>query len=99
MSPNTEGRIQNREYRRQNTEFSSPLYVLHLRPLFVFMVVLFLAIGAVSPVTMGAKSLPGPAISDGFGVNIHFTGLPHDLHMISEAGFKFIRMDLVWSRI
>jgi hypothetical protein len=92
MSPNT-------EYRRQKTDDNPAISVLHLRPLFVFMIVLFLVIGAVSPVTMGAKSLPGPAISDGFGVNIHFTGLPHDLHMISEAGFKFIRMDLVWSRI
>ena len=67
--------------------------------MFVFTVVLFLVIGAVSPVVLVAESLPGPAIPDGFGVNIHFTGLPHDLHMIAEAGFKFIRMDLVWSRV
>ncbi len=94
MSPNT-------EYRIQNTDDNPAISVLHLRPsvFFVFMVALFLVIGAVSPVTTGAKSLPGPAIPDGFGVNIHFTGLPHDLRMIAEAGFKFIRMDLVWSRI
>ena len=94
MSPNTEDRI-------QKTECSPSISVLHLRPsvFFVLTVVLFLIIGAVSPIAMGAQSLPGPAIPDGFGVNIHFTGLPHDLHMIAEAGFKFIRMDLAWSRI
>ena len=88
---------QSKEYRLQKTEYSPP--VLYLRPLFVFTVVIFLAIGAVSPVAMGAKSLPGPAIPEGFGVNIHFTGLPRDLKMIADAGFKFIRMDLAWSRI
>lgn len=87
------------EYRIQKTEYSPSISVLHVRLLFVFTVVLFLVIGAVSPAVMGAESLPGPAIPDGFGVNIHFTGLPHDLHMIAEAGFKFIRMDLVWSRV
>ena len=94
MSPNT-------EYRLQKTEDSPSISVLHIRPsvFFVFTVGLFLAIGAFLPVAMGAKSLPGLAIPDGFGVNIHFTGLPHDLHMISEAGFKFIRMDLAWSRV
>jgi len=94
MNPKTEDR-------KQNTEYSPSISVLHIRPLvfFVFMVVLFLAIGAFSQAAMGAESLPGPAIPDGFGVNIHFTGLPHDLHMIAEAGFKFIRMDLVWSRV
>jgi hypothetical protein len=66
---------------------------------FVLTVVLFLAIGPFSPAAMGAEPLPGPAITDGIGVNIHFTGLPRDLKMIAEAGFKFIRMDLVWSRI
>jgi hypothetical protein len=48
---------------------------------------------------VGAELLPEPVIPEGFGVNIHFTGLPKDLHMISEAGFKFIRMDFTWSRI
>src|SRR4030042_1415988 len=99
MSPSTEYRQRNTEYKRQNTEFSSLLYVLHLRLLFVFTVVPFLVIGAFSPAAMGAESLAGPAIADGFGVNIHFTGLPQDLRMIADAGFKFIRMDLAWSRI
>ncbi|HUT46247.1 MAG TPA: cellulase family glycosylhydrolase [Sedimentisphaerales bacterium] len=87
--------------RRQKTEYSPAISVLHLRSsvFFAFTVVLFLAIGAFSPAAIGAESLSGPAIPDGFGVNIHFTGLPRDLHMIAEAGFKFIRMDLAWSRI
>jgi hypothetical protein len=51
------------------------------------------------PARAGIEALPHPAIPNGFGVNIHFTGEPHDLDMIAEAGFKFIRMDLVWSRI
>ncbi len=101
MSPNTEYSRQQTEYRIQETEYISPRSVLHLRPsvFLFFAAVLFLVIGAVSPVAMGAEPLPGPAIPDGFGVNIHFTGLPHDLHMIAEAGFKFIRMDLAWSHI
>jgi len=45
------------------------------------------------------ESLPHPAIPNGFGVNIHFTGEPRDLDMIAAAGFKFIRMDLAWSRV
>jgi len=94
MNPNT-------EYRIQNTEDSPSISVSHLRPsaFFVFTVILFLVIGVFSPAIMGAESLPGPAIPDGLGVNIHFTGLPHDLRVITEAGFKFIRMDLAWSRI
>jgi hypothetical protein len=89
------------EYRIQNTEYNPPLSVLHLRPavFFAFTVILFLVIRALSPVAIGAEPLPGPAITDGIGVNIHFTGLPRDLKMIADAGFKFIRMDLVWSRI
>ena len=84
------------EYRRRNTGYSTWFNFLDLRPLvfFVFIVFLLLAIAAI-----GAEPLPGPAIPEGFGVNIHFTGLPKDLHMIAEAGFKFVRMDLVWSRI
>jgi len=94
MGPNT-------EYRIQNTEDSPSISVSHLRPsvFFVFTVVLFLVIGVFSLAVIGAEPLPGLAIPDGFGVNIHFTGLPRDLKMIADAGFKFIRMDLVWSRI
>lgn len=35
----------------------------------------------------------------GLGVNIHFTGEPKDLDLIADCGFRFIRMDLVWSSI
>ena len=87
---------QSKEDRIQKTEYCPFLY---LQSLFVFTVVLFLAIGAFSLAAIGAEPLPELAIPDGFGVNIHFTGLPRDLKMIADAGFKFIRMDLVWSRI
>jgi len=101
MSTNIENRKQKTKGRIQNKGCSHSISILHLRPLFlfVFMVFLFSTIAAFSPAAMGAEPLPGPAIPDGFGVNIHFTGLPRDLHMIAEAGFKFIRMDFAWSRI
>jgi hypothetical protein len=87
MSQNTENRIQETEYRHL-------ISVLHIWFLFVLTVVFLL-----NMVVIGAEPLPGPAIPNGFGVNIHFTGLLRDLQMIADAGFKFIRMDLVWSRI
>ncbi len=99
------GVIQDTGYKSQNIEFSiqesnsSPDSVFHIRLLFVFAVIFFPMITAFLPVAKAAQPLPGPAIPDGFGVNIHFTGLPRDLQMIAEAGFKFIRMDLVWSRV
>ncbi len=99
MNLSSEDRRQKAEYRIQNIGNSSAISILHLRLLFVFTVYLFLAIAAFSPAAMGAELLPGPAIADGFGVNIHFTGLPRDLKMIADAGFKFIRMDLAWSRV
>jgi len=101
MSTNIENRKQKTKGRIQNTGCSPSISILHLRPsvFITFTVVLFLAIEAFSPAIMGAESLQGPAIPGGFGVNIHFTGLPHDLKTIAEAGFKFIRMDFAWSRI
>jgi len=88
MNSKTESRKQKAENR------NCPYFVLHVRLLFVFAVILSLTAAVI-----GAQPFPGPAIPDGFGVNIHFTGLPRDLQMIAEAGFKFIRMDLVWSRV
>lgn len=39
----------------------------------------------------------GPVLNICSGVNIHFTkGHEKDLDMIASAGFKFIRMDLIW---
>jgi hypothetical protein len=91
-------RIQDKVYRILEKEFNFPHSVLQFRFLFVFAVVVCIALTGFSSRVMSAE-LPGPAIPDGFGVNIHFTGLPRDLHMIADAGFKFIRMDLVWSRV
>jgi hypothetical protein len=88
MNLKKEYRIQNAEYRNYRHSF------LHVRLLFVLAVVFLLTTAVI-----GAEPLPGPAIPDGFGVNIHFTGLPRDLKMIADAGFKFIRMDLIWSRV
>jgi len=49
--------------------------------------------------SIGAVPLPEPTIPNGFGVNIHFRGDPQDLDLISDAGFKFIRMDLTWAGV
>jgi len=54
--------------------------------------------GLVSP-ALGAGTLPGLVIPDGFGVNVHFTGEPQDLDLIRDGGFRFIRMDLSWSHV
>lgn len=44
--------------------------------------------------------IPPLIFPEGVGVNIHFTrGNEKDLDMIAEAGFKFVRMDFVWSSI
>src|ERR1700682_6129773 len=38
-----------------------------------------------------------PVIPDGFGVNIEFTDpRPGEMKMLSEAGFRWVRMDLKW---
>lgn len=46
-----------------------------------------------------AIPLPELVVPDGFGVNIHFRGEPQDLDLISNAGFKFVRMDLTWAAV
>jgi hypothetical protein len=78
------------EDRTQKTKGGPAISFLRIWIIFVLAVVLSLSMSAFAA---------GPAIPDGFGVNIHFTGLPKDLTMIAKAGFKFVRMDLVWSRI
>ncbi len=85
--------------RRQKTEDGSSISILRHRLLFAFTIIFFLAIVAFPLASIRAEPLPGLAIPDGFGVNVHFTGLPRDLQMIADAGFKFIRMDLAWSRV
>ena len=39
----------------------------------------------------------GSVIPDGFGVNIHFTDANlGEIKMLSEAGLRWVRMDLKW---
>lgn len=41
--------------------------------------------------------LPSGPLPDGLGVNIHFTDpRPGEMEMLSQAGFKWVRMDLSW---
>ncbi len=43
-------------------------------------------------------ALPSAVVPDGFGVNIHFTDArPGELEMLAAAGFRWVRMDLIWS--
>ncbi len=38
-----------------------------------------------------------PVVSEGFGVNIHFTdALPGELKLLSDGGFSWVRMDFKW---
>jgi hypothetical protein len=56
--------------------------------------ILYLAMTMAVAVVARAASLPGPAIPDGLGVNIHFTDpRPGEMEMLADAGFKFVRMD------
>jgi len=59
----------------------------------------FLILGATAVPSTGAVPLPELTVPNGFGVNIHFRGEPRDLDLISDAGFKFIRMDLTWAAV
>lgn len=61
-------------------------------------VTLLILVVIMQPCT-GAAPLPELVVPNGFGVNIHFTGEPHDLDLIADAGFKFIRMDLTWGAV
>ncbi len=67
--------------------------------LFVLVAVALPTPDVIYAVSINSELLPGPAIPNGFGVNIHFRGQPRDLDMIAEAGFKLIRMDLTWAVI
>ena len=45
-----------------------------------------------------AQGIPERVVPDGLGVNIHFLDAqPGELEMLAEAGFRFIRMDFIWS--
>ena len=68
----------------------------------VLFVLVSMALSSPSVTAVASKAtglLPGPTLPNGFGVNIHFRGQPHDLDMIAEGGFKLVRMDLTWAVI
>jgi hypothetical protein len=94
MNRDKENRSQKTGY---NTQFS--FLCCSSRALWIIAAILFQVLVATTSARAGNESLPHPAICSGFGVNILFTGEPHDLDMIAATGFKFIRMDLVWSGI
>lgn len=51
-----------------------------------------------TPMKPAHPSLPGAAVPDGLGVNIHFTeAKPGEMKMLAEGGFKWVRMDLGWA--
>jgi len=57
-----------------------------------------IVLSLVSAASLLASDLPPLVLPAGMGVNIHFTrGREHDLDLIEAAGFKFIRMDFLWS--
>ncbi len=63
--------------------------------------VLGLIIQTCSPVlaTEPHSALPSPGVIDGLGVNIHFTDpQPGEMEMLSEGGFRWVRMDFTWAR-
>ena len=46
------------------------------------------------------RGVPEPVVPLPFGVNIHFTQAPeHELNLLADGGFRFVRMDLTWSEI
>jgi hypothetical protein len=46
---------------------------------------------------VSAAGLSSGSVTDGSGVNIHFTDAkPGELEMLAAAGFKHVRMDLTW---
>lgn len=46
------------------------------------------------------RGVPEPIAPLPFGVNIHFKRAPrHELYMLAEGGFRFIRMDFFWEHI
>jgi hypothetical protein len=44
-----------------------------------------------------ARTIPGPNVPDGLGVNIHFTNpRPGEMRMLAATGVRWIRMDFAW---
>jgi hypothetical protein len=63
-------------------------------------VCLLIALSLTRTLDAGAPhpSLPLPGTTEGLGVNIHFTDpKPGEMKMLAAGGFRWVRMDLVWS--
>jgi hypothetical protein len=60
-----------------------------------------IALAASPPATAQVHlSIPGPAVPEGLGVNIHFTDpLDGEMELLAAAGFRWVRMDLGWAGI
>lgn len=60
--------------------------------------ILILALAFVCRAAPPHPSIPKSGTLDGLGVSIHFTEpLPGELEMIRAAGFRWIRVDILWS--
>jgi len=69
------------------------------RRLFLICCCTVAAVGIVRAANEPAR-LPGPAIPEGLGINIHFTDpKPGELEMLAAGGFRFVRMDFAWASI
>src|SRR5437899_10863495 len=66
---------------------------------------MFLATGLILPLALaglgssGADALPGMAIPQSLGFNVHLSGPDPEWDKIKEAGVKFVRKDFDWSGI
>jgi hypothetical protein len=67
-----------------------------LLPLFL-LIPLLSGCAASTDCKFGGTAATGPFISEGMGVNIHFTDpQPGEVKMIAAAGFRWVRMDFKW---
>jgi hypothetical protein len=64
---------------------------------FVLLITLLSGCAANTDCKFGGIPATGPFISQGMGVNIHFTDAqPGEVKMIAAAGFSWVRMDFKW---
>lgn len=57
-------------------------------------------IALMTAVSAAPRGVPEPVVPLPFGVNIHFTQAPErELNLLADGGFRFVRMDFVWSEI
>ena len=70
------------------------------KPVVIKKISWLVTVGVLASFVMNAAEIPDLVLPAGVGVNIHFVrGHERDLDMIAAAGFKFIRMDFVWSEM